>query len=74
MDGNDKSYGGTFAGFSEAFGIFAKYSEKYGMVYAEHDEVCASLDPSVVSPEDTERLSFLRWQASEGGEGFIRIV
>lgn len=53
----------TWAGYAEAFAIFAKY-EGQG-VCAEHDEIFAGPDPSVVTEADKKRLIELGWNPSE---------
>ena len=56
--------GRTWAGYAEAFAIFAKY-EGQG-VCAEHDEIDAGPDPSVVSEVDKKRLLELGWRPGSG--------
>jgi hypothetical protein len=57
----------TYREFAEAFTIFARYAG-YDGVCAEHDEIWAGPDVSVVSAEDKARLAELGW--TDGGEGF----
>ena len=64
----------TFAGFAEAFTIFAKYSEDLFPVCVEHDEIFAYLDFEVVSKEDCERLYELGWEPNNDVGGFIKFV
>lgn len=57
-----KSY--TYAGWAEAFEIFARYSLSEGADYgvsAEHDELLAGPSPVVVAPADVARLEALGW-------------
>lgn len=71
MDRNHESYGRTWAGFAEAFSIFAKYGDGLYRVCAEHDEIFAGPDDvRLVSQEDTERLAFLGWKPAEDVGGF----
>lgn len=64
-------------GWSEAFAIFAKYAEPEAVidgVAAEHDEVYAGPDPSVVSPEDLHRLEALGWTPDSRHECFSKFT
>lgn len=57
-----------YADWAQAFAIFAKYKDlghDSGGVSAQHDVVYAGPDPAVVSPEDTEILTSLRWLPSD---------
>jgi len=53
-----------YSDFYNAFLIFGKYSDS-GFVYAEHDEVYAGPDASVVSDEDKQKLEELGWHVDE---------
>lgn len=64
----------TYAKWIEAFQIFAKYDPEGTDVAAEHDEMWAGPDPSVVSPEDKARLEELGWRDYEDGNGFHAFV
>lgn len=48
----------------EAFQIFEKY-DHFKNVHAEHDELYAGPDPSVVSEEELVKLDELGWIADE---------
>jgi len=50
----------------EAFTIFKKYSSN-DSISAEHDELFAGPDPSIVSKEDLARLKQLHWHPVEYG-------
>lgn len=53
----------------EALTIFDKYYQEgsYGFLHAEHDEIWAGPDPSIVSDEDKEHLKELGWNNYDDG-------
>lgn len=63
----------TYAAWSEAFAIFAKYTEVADLA-AEHDVIYAGPRPSAVSVEDTERLEQLGWVVSDEFDTFRHYV
>jgi len=59
----------TWAEWSEAFSIFARYSNggDYDEVCAEHDEIFAGPEVKKVSPADLQRLQELGWKPDDSG-------
>lgn len=55
---------------SEAFGIFARYSNEHSIVSCEHDVMYVLLPPSVVSGEDKETLRGLGFRTDDEGGRF----
>jgi hypothetical protein len=56
--------------YAEAFSIFSQYDNKPFSVHAEHDEIFAGPNPSVVSAEHLKRLNELGWRKHEEFECF----
>lgn len=66
-----------WAGWAEAFTIFAKYSKDengFDHVAGEHDEIFAGPNPEIVSAEDKARLSALGWSADNDVECFQKFT
>ncbi len=67
----ETKYKYTYAAWSEAFAIFAKYDpDGFGWVQGEHDIVYAGPDHKTVSAEDIARLEELDWYINHDGDGF----
>lgn len=61
MSDESRREGRTWAGWAEAFRIFAKYSTGADDISASHDEVFAGPRPETVAGEDYARLLALGW-------------
>lgn len=68
MSFTDMTYKKTWAEFAEAFTIFAKYGDEEYSTQADHEEIFAGPNPTIVSAEDRARLEELGWM--ECGEEF----
>ena len=74
MSKTKKPSGNSWAGFAEAFAIFAKYGEGELMTRAEHDEIYAGPDQDTVMDDaDLVRLKQLGWYGCDEG-GFRKNV
>ena len=74
-DPKDPQFGNTFAGYAEAFTIFAKYSPGTYLMAGQHDQIFAAPGFSeVISEEDRARLKELGWRIDEENEGFVKFT
>lgn len=64
----------TYAGWIEAFQIFAKYSDYDAIIdiAAEHDVIYTGPHPDAVTAEDAAKLEALGWRMNEEYECFER--
>jgi len=64
----------TYAGWAEAFSIFARYPDDEPGVAVERDKILAGPDPNIVSLPDLARLLALGWYSDDTLECFYRLV
>ncbi len=67
-------YTRSWAGWSEAFAIFAQYSQDYDHVAAEHDIIYAGPPLSMVSEAHKARLEVLGWHEDGDLDCFYHYV
>lgn len=66
--------GNSFAGFAEAFGIFAKYDSAPYKIWSDVDEISVITNANAISVGDRRRLADMGWLPEKDMSGFTRML